>query len=164
MTERASQSIDELRSIVWALRERNQSWEELASYVRQRCHELCAERVELAVEDLSEGNGRAFPGELCLHIVRSAQEAVRNAIRHGHARHIRLTLQIEEGIVLRVDDDGTGIAADKLGRTSGGLANMRARAQSMGGSLTVEGLAPGTRLTMRLEARAGTQRESQPAA
>jgi signal transduction histidine kinase len=150
MTDRASHSIDDLRSIVWALREKSQTWEELVAYVRQRCHELCAEHARLEVEDLSAGDGRALPGDLCLHVVRSAQEAVRNAVRHGHARTIRIRLEAGPEIRLCVEDDGCGIPPEALRRNSGGLANLRARATAMGGSLTVEPCSPGTRLTVRL--------------
>jgi PAS domain S-box-containing protein len=67
-----------------------------------------------------------------------AQEAISNALRHGRARHIRLTLLTEpNGLRLRIKDDGIGIrpAAD---RSDGlGLRIMQYRAGLIGGALHV---------------------------
>jgi signal transduction histidine kinase len=72
------------------------------------------------------------------HVVRIVREAIVNAIRHGHARHIEITFDCREGdLLLRVSDDGRGIAHPTPRLASGfGMAAMRARAQSLGGRLT----------------------------
>ncbi len=150
MTERATQGIDDLRSIVWALRARSQTWDELVAYIRQRCHELCVERAQLTVEDLSEGDTTALPGDLCLHVVRAAQESVRNAIRHAGAQRISIILELRDGVRLVVEDDGRGLPSGGPPQKQGGLSNLRARAEAMGGSFSIEPLARGTRLDVRL--------------
>ena len=44
------------------------------------------------------------------HLYRIAQEAVGNAIKHGKAKNILIRLEVgEEGIVLSIKDDGTGL-------------------------------------------------------
>lgn len=68
-------------------------------------------------------------------IVRVAQEATSNAVRHGHARTIRVGLARvpPEGVALVVEDDGTG----ELGGDEGsGMRGMRARAAALGGEVT----------------------------
>ncbi|HNR22695.1 MAG TPA: PAS domain-containing protein [Steroidobacteraceae bacterium] len=72
------------------------------------------------------------------HLYRIAQEAVINAVRHGHPRHVRIELALDGGRVrLRVTDDGRGLGP--LAAQSAGLGRrvMRYRAQMLDGELTV---------------------------
>lgn len=73
-----------------------------------------------------------------LHIYRIAQEAVTNAIRHGHARRVTIRLEELEGrLTLTVQDDGSGIP-DKIPEKRGmGLTIMRYRANAVGGVLRI---------------------------
>src|SRR4029079_202359 len=74
------------------------------------------------------------------HLLRIAQEAVNNALRHGQARYILLSLCGEgDTLLLRIRDDGVGIPA-RLEESKGGgvgLSIMRNRAAVIGGSLTI---------------------------
>jgi signal transduction histidine kinase len=87
-----------------------------------------------------EGLSPTIRGEL----VSIAREALSNAVRHAAAT--RTTLQIGEvdgQLKLQIADDGTGFDADAP-EVDGhqGLANMRRRAESLGGKLVLES-APG---------------------
>jgi signal transduction histidine kinase len=73
-----------------------------------------------------------------LHLYRIAQEAVANAIRHGHARNVIIELVVRGGnVVLRVMDDGTGFALGAEAVTGLGLMSMEVRARALGGRLEV---------------------------
>jgi two-component system, NarL family, sensor kinase len=63
-------------------------------------------------------------------------EAVTNAVRHAHAGQIRIEVRVAAAeLVVSVEDDGVGIRAE---HTPGvGLASMRRRAESVGGSLAI---------------------------
>ena len=51
------------------------------------------------------------------HLLRIAQEAVNNAIRHAHASQIRIGLAYEPfRVVLTVTDDGRGFVIARAGR------------------------------------------------
>ena len=86
--------------------------------------------------------------ELANHLYRIAQEAVRNAVRHGHARLIRLHLGIARGKVrLTITDAGSGLPAQALEAPGMGLKIMRYRAQMVGGEVRFEAAQPqGTRI------------------
>jgi two-component system sensor kinase FixL len=80
------------------------------------------------------------------HLYRIAQEAVNNALKHGRARAISIHLLAQEdGLELRVEDDGAGIPADRARNASGGMGIqiMEYRARSMGGALRVTARASG---------------------
>jgi two-component system, NarL family, sensor histidine kinase UhpB len=109
---------------------------------------------------------RAYGEKIDLTVYRATQEALTNAIRHGHAKHVVVELQeVSDGreIKLRVSDDGTGL---KPGTRLGfGLSAMRERVLSAGGSLAIEGHQPrGTTLTVRIPARLADAKAPAPSA
>lgn len=81
---------------------------------------------------------------VAMHLYYIAREAVNNAIRHGEARRILITLcaDRQQG-TLTIEDDGCGIASVVPGNGGMGLHLMNYRARMIGGSLTVHGVATG---------------------
>ena len=87
-------------------------------------------------------------------ILRIAQEALANALRHADAEHVSVRLGAEDGrLVLEVRDDGVGFDPDAAAVRSRrlGLTSMEERAQRLGGRLTLRS-EPGAGTTVRLEA------------
>jgi signal transduction histidine kinase len=83
------------------------------------------------------------------HLYYIAQEAVNNAIKHGHARQIviRLAADQHQG-ALTIQDDGCGIASIIPGSKGMGLHLMNYRARMVGGSLKLQRVpAGGTTVT-----------------
>jgi len=81
-----------------------------------------------------------LPSGIREHLSRIAREAIANAARHGQARNVLVSLRrAEDGVELRVVDDGCGIPVGDSGATPEGfgLRSMRERAGAMGGHLTV---------------------------
>jgi len=92
----------------------------------------------------------AVPPHDALQLLRIAQEALTNVLKHAHARRVRVRLGVTAGqLDLEVQDDGVGPGGSP---SSGGrgLANMRARAQKLGARLRFEQDEGGTRLGLTL--------------
>ena len=88
------------------------------------------------------------PPDVAADAVAVVREAISNAVRHGHAGTITLTVEAGDDLVVDVLDDGVGIPAD-VGRS--GLRNLEDRARGRGGRLSVCRVEPsGTRLTWRV--------------
>ncbi len=100
------------------------------------------------------------------HLYHIAQEAVTNAVRHGNARQVEITLERagDQG-ELRIDDDGQGFCPVPAKDAGSGLKIMRYRADMVGGALSVApnergglsvrclfDLAPGMELNQEFEA------------
>ncbi|MFD0725884.1 sensor histidine kinase [Lysobacter brunescens] len=83
-------------------------------------------------------------------LLRCAQEAITNALRHGRARHIRLRLQRDAaGLALTIDNDG--LAPSRVDEGNG-LTGMRERLGAIGGRLEIEATPPrGLRVVARIE-------------
>lgn len=79
-------------------------------------------------------------------VYRTVQEALSNAVRHGHPSRVEIEIdQDGSGLLVRVSDDGSGpaegdighhrIGHDGLGHDGLGLIGMRERIETLGGSL-----------------------------
>ena len=89
----------------------------------------------------SRGSFDDIPAREGGHLFRVVQEATNNALRHGRARRIRITLaQVNGWRRLTIVDDGHGCdVASALGRSAGfGTRSMRARAQEIGAAFRMD--------------------------
>ena len=96
------------------------------------------------------------------HLYRIAQEATSNAVKHGRASNIIITLEAnEEDTVLRVADDGVGMARPDAVETGMGLRIMRQRAKLIGAVLEiVTSRDQGTVISCRLPFATNYRREA----
>ncbi len=87
-----------------------------------------------------------------LVIYRIVQESVTNAIKHADCSRIDIHLTVENNqVVVKVIDDGVGIAATKGDSNGLGMTNMRDRAAAYNGSIDLHSTADsGTEILLRL--------------
>ena len=86
------------------------------------------------------------------HLYLIAQEAVHNAVKHARCQNIRISVESDHLLVLRVQDDGIGIPDQPAENHGGlGLRIMRNRAAIIRATLTIEPAKPaGTVVTCAL--------------
>ncbi len=101
------------------------------------------ERTGVRADFTVTGTAEQLHGEVAATLLRIVQEALSNAARHARATRVGVTLSfMGDEVVLDIRDDGTGFdpAAVPARTASGGfgLDGMRARAERIAGSLTVE--------------------------
>ncbi|HEX5431950.1 MAG TPA: two-component regulator propeller domain-containing protein [Bryobacteraceae bacterium] len=88
------------------------------------------------------GDASSLPEDAAHHVLRIAQEAVSNALKHAHAKSIVLSLNVEpKRLDLSVADDGCGFNAEGMFSTANpnfGLMGMRERAERLGGQFSLE--------------------------
>jgi len=85
---------------------------------------------------------------LACHLFRIAQEAVTNALKHGHPDRIQITLsQTPAGLRLAIKNNGANLPARPSKKAGMGLRIMRHRAGLMGGKLELQNKA-GSGLTI----------------
>ncbi len=79
------------------------------------------------------------------HLFRIAQESVSNAVRHGGADRVSISLtRTDSELQLRIDDNGRGIGNYEPGSKGMGMHIMRHRAQMIGGNVEFHPLPQGT--------------------
>ncbi|MGV9428326.1 GAF domain-containing sensor histidine kinase [Streptomyces sp. NPDC003656] len=151
----AAEAADELRAAVVELRPAALDEDGLVATLRTQVQVL--DRAHSARVTFTAHGIRALPAAQEEALLRVAQEALHNALRHSGAAHVDVSVTRHgNGAVLRVTDDGEGFeptAVRRAGRHLG-LVSMRDRASGVGGTLTVES-APGKGTAIEMEVPGG---------
>jgi len=152
----AAEAADELRSVVVELRPAALDEDGLAATLASQVDVL--DRVHSAEVRFSADRLRALPSAQEEAVLRVAQEALHNALRHARAGRVDVELRRRNpgGALLRVSDDGRGFDPEGV-RAAGrhlGLVSMHDRAGAVGGVLRVES-APGKGTVVELEVPGG---------
>ncbi|MCX6910535.1 MAG: triple tyrosine motif-containing protein, partial [Verrucomicrobia bacterium] len=143
------QTLDE---IVWTVNPGNDTLERLIGYLSDYAAEyLAAAGIRLS-QDLPENVPAAPISSDVRHgLLLAAKEALHNAVKHAAATEIKLSVALEpQSLRVQIADNGRGF--DPAARAAGhGLANMRERLTTIGGSCQIESaLGQGTRVTFTL--------------
>jgi signal transduction histidine kinase len=115
----------------------------------------CAEaerHYDVQVRFIVEGDVEQTAPPVALSLFRIAQEALRNAARHGRARHATVSLVRCNGdVTLSVADDGVGFDIADAPQNGGlGLVSMEERARLVKGHITIHSQPQkGTTITVR---------------
>jgi len=127
----ASRALDESRQAIATLARPADG--SLDASVAQAAEEVAAREGVLLRLDLAPG--LQAPDDVHDAVMRIVREAISNAIRHGGASSVAITLARDGGVRLTIEDDGIGLAAGEPGGTGFGLTSMRERAEALGGTV-----------------------------
>jgi signal transduction histidine kinase len=149
----ARDGLSEARRSVLALRPAESRAGGLEFALRQLAERsTVAGRVTCGFE--GDGGATKLAPEHEHELLRIAQEAVSNAVRHAQPRHVQITLGAEtEFLQLSVTDDGCGMQElpEQHAQQGFGLTNMRERAHAIGGEWQISSRpGAGTRIDVRV--------------
>lgn len=133
LRQAAARQLDSMREIVHGLGERTNITlsEELAGIARE-FSESTGKQVSMQCSGLE----RHLQRQIHTVFIRCLQETLSNAVRHGKAGRMNVSLGFDEECVrLAVEDDGIGMNGKKPGF---GLTAMQERVGSVGGCLNIE--------------------------
>lgn len=132
--------IQETRESIWNLRSATADERDIVATLRSVGQRITSGRVRFAVH--VTGTPRSCESKVRTEVVRIAQEAVTNAVRHARARQVELNVGFgERTLRLCVSDDGQGFDPAAATAASGrhyGLIGMQERAAEIGGRCTIE--------------------------
>ena len=149
--ELAQEALAELRELIFELRPPSLEEEGLAAVLRKQVDML--RRVHGREIELRIAGGAKCAPESEAEVLRVAQEALNNALRHAEAERIELRMEARDGrLIVTVADDGVGFDPDAPGVRSRrlGLTSMEERARALGATLAVVSR-PGEGTTVTLE-------------
>ena len=146
-------AMSQLHDSVWTLRSlplRSRTFPEALRALAERMGQEYAAQITVETNGSLEELPEFVAGNLLLVL----QEAVSNALRHGHAAYVAITVAAEapdSRIELTVRDDGRGfVPGIQQGVEQGhfGIEGMKERVERLGGSLAIEST-PGGGTTVR---------------
>lgn len=131
-------SMAEARRYVWDLRSQDLETKDLPTALNDTARRLTRDREVQASVQVT-GTFRALPSQIENNLLRIAQEAINNSVKHAGARRIVIDLHFDtDALQLRVRDDGCGFDPQPHnGDGHFGLIGMRERAQEIGGELRI---------------------------
>jgi PAS domain S-box-containing protein len=114
----------------------------------------CLESHGIGVE-MSLRLAAKLPHDMEVNLYRIVQEVFSNIIKHSGAGFVRLDLSsstVSSTVTLAISDDGKGLDSDTLSgrRALSGIANMRHRAESMRGRISLKSDGMGTEITVTI--------------
>jgi signal transduction histidine kinase len=142
--------IDAMNDIVWSIDPRNDSFEFLLLRIRMHATKMLeAKGINYDIDIPASLTSLRLPLGSRRRLFLIYKEAINNLLRHAQATRVTLTMRREgRTLIMTIEDNGTGFDPGDGGRGNG-LHNMRSRARSIGGELTISS-APGIGTTVTL--------------
>lgn len=136
----AAEANRSLGDIVWAIDPHHDSLAGLTERVREHCERMLKRsHIGHRIDCRHEGPDRSLDPATKRDLYLILREALNNALKYAQATHIEVSfLTSADGLRMMVKDDGIGLASQEQS-TGHGLANMRARAERIGATFSVDG-------------------------
>ncbi|MCV7209951.1 GAF domain-containing sensor histidine kinase [Mycolicibacterium canariasense] len=143
--QRVEKCVDDLQDVISEIRTAIfdlHSGSAGSTRLRQRLDAALAQFTSADVRTTAQYNGPLSVIEPAIadHTEAVVREAVSNAVRHGRATEITVSVRVDDDLTVEIADNGRGFDGPV---TESGLANLRLRAQEYGGDLAVSGAAGG---------------------
>jgi signal transduction histidine kinase len=140
MRRQLEDKIEETRESIWNLRSATAGERDIVTALRNVGQRITSGRVRFAMH--VTGTPRRCESKVQAEALRIAQEAVMNAVRHGHAQQVQLDLGFSDRTLrLSVSDDGRGFDPAAIPSGNGrhyGIVGMQERAAEIGGRCTID--------------------------
>ena len=139
LSETASQALGSLDEVVWTVNPKNDSLESLARFLGQHATRyLGPVGITLRLIAPPAWPELVVSAQIRHDLVMAVKEALQNVVKHSAASEVILTLALEDGrFMVDITDDGCGLHEEMADCGRSGLANMKARLESLGGSFHI---------------------------
>jgi signal transduction histidine kinase len=124
---------------VWSLHPDADEYRNLAESLQRSLTQL-TQHTPLQADLAIVGTPQSVPPDIGMNLLRIAQEATTNTLRHAQAQTLQLELTFRvDGIELRSQDDGQGFSPQLVHDRGGfGLLGMQQRCDRLNGQLTLQ--------------------------
>ena len=126
--------VEEIRTTIFALKSPAGASDDFRQRIQRVVADLTGNR-DLVTTVRLDGPMTAIGTELADHAEAVTTEAVSNALRHSGASRLTVDISVADMFTLNVIDDGCGIPAGNTRHS--GLANMKRRAEQLGGTCEI---------------------------
>jgi signal transduction histidine kinase len=136
LSETASQALGSLDEVVWTVNPKNDSLESLARFLGQHAARYLAPvGITFRLVAPPAWPALVVSAQTRHNLVMAVKEALQNVVKHSAAHEVVMTLALKDGnLTVGLTDDGCGLPGDLTASGRSGLANMKARLESLGGA------------------------------
>jgi signal transduction histidine kinase len=148
---------------VWAINPTHDHLRDLAQRMRRFASDVLAARdIDLVFRSPADPELQ-MDADTRRQLFLVFKEAINNMARHSGCKRAEIDLRHDrDGLVLRIQDDGKGMAV-AAANGGHGLASMRSRATGLGGDIAIASqLALGTTITLRIPTPGARSRRRTP--
>lgn len=151
ITEKSREMVRAIDEIVWTLNPRNDSLDQLATYVCQFAEQFFRNTPTRCRFDVADSlPGEMLKSDIRHHLFLLLKEVMQNVAKHAAAGEVWVRIQAHDGrAVFEVADDGCGFNPE-MPYAGDGLNNMKRRAAAMRATVDVRA-APGQGTRVRVE-------------
>jgi signal transduction histidine kinase len=139
ITVNSKEMVDKMSDIVWAINPDNDSMDRIVAKLQSYAFNLCAGKgISLHINIDDTVLAYYPPMQVKRNLYLFMKEAINNAVKYSEGKNIFLSLQRnDDHIIAGIRDDGKGFDYSVPG-SGNGLINMKARADSLDGELTID--------------------------
>ncbi len=150
--ESAQNLIGGTKDFIWALDHANDSSNSLFIHLKDFGDRLFSEKEIQFRAYYEVGSDLALPIGYTRQINLIFKEAMTNAFKYSKSNQVSLWfLKVENDLEILFEDNGVGIPETKMRVSSGGLNNIRVRANRIHAELTIQSDLSGTRIKIRIK-------------
>jgi len=123
---------------VWALNEKNDSLNDLLSYIRvYAAGYLSQNGIGCKIEMPDNFPSRFLSGEFRRNVYLTIKEALHNVVKHSQASSVTIAIKINDSLEVTIADNGIGFDKKNIRSFSNGLTNMQNRIKEIHGDFAI---------------------------
>ena len=133
----ASDLVDNMSEIIWAMKEENDSLEDLITYIKIYAvdyFELNNKNTTIIIPENIEN--RIVKGDTRRNLFLAIKETFHNIIKHAEAKNILVTIEINQNLFISIKDDGKGF--NEIKSTGNGIKNIKNRIKKINGQFEIQ--------------------------
>jgi signal transduction histidine kinase len=138
----STELVENMSEIIWAMKEENNSLEDLLYYIKIYAVEYCASNhLDCRIDFPEKMPGGNVTGQNRRNIYLAAKEALHNIVKHAQAKQVTIKAIFDREWILSIKDDGTGFSpgTGRPGQLVGGngLKNISKRIAAVNGRVEI---------------------------
>jgi signal transduction histidine kinase len=134
----ANEVLNKMNAIVWSMNSSNDSLDSLISYIRAYSIEFFdGTSIECKVSMPDTIPFYEISGDKRRNVFLCVKETLNNVLKHSKASRIKIDIEVNHNLKIKIADNGVGIEQDKIRRFGNGLKNIERRMKGIGGSYTI---------------------------
>lgn len=129
----ATDLVENMSEIIWALKEENDTLENLLTYIKKYAAEYLDENnIEISIKIPSDFPNVTIKGDIRRNIFLTIKEILHNVVKHSQANFVDISIQLDENLNIKIHDNGIGFDIEK-NKAGNGLKNMKKRMEKVYG-------------------------------